>query len=285
MARQCERTTDDLWEPGCVRADITAAVEVAAAFGVASTDPKLLQETNNTVVWLRPEAVIAKVATRPDARNDLRLEHAIALELTAVGGEIAAPLPATRPIAHEDTGFVVTLWERLDGVDQAPMRSGDLLRSLGRLHGALAQTAYPLPTFRSSLTRARSALDDDTLMAAMRPADRVFLRADYDEGLTVLGDAATSEHRLHGEPHDANRILTPTGLRWIDFESCCVGPLEWDFAFQPREVDADLDDVDYKLLALLRRLNSARVATWCLAQSRFPGMRQHGELHLALLRD
>jgi hypothetical protein len=29
-------------------------------------------------------------------------------ELVAVGGEIAAPLPATAPIAHEETGFVVT---------------------------------------------------------------------------------------------------------------------------------------------------------------------------------
>ncbi len=268
-----------------MRADITAAVEVAATFGVASTDPKLLQETNNTVVWLRPDAVIAKVATRPDARNDLRLEHAIARELVAAGGEIAAPLPHAVPIVHEETGFVVTLWKRLDGVDQAPVRSGDLLQSLGRLHDALARTTHPLPSFRSSLTRARAALDDDTLMAAMVPADRAFLRGAYDEGLTVLGDAATSEHRLHGEPHDANRLLTSAGLRWIDFESCCVGPLEWDLAFQPREVDAHLVDIDHGLLALLRRLNSARVATWCLAQSRFPGMRRHGELHLALLRD
>jgi Ser/Thr protein kinase RdoA (MazF antagonist) len=268
-----------------VRADITAAVEVAAAFGVASTDPTLLQETNNTVVWLRPEAVVAKVATRPDARNDLRLEHAIAVELVAGGGEIAAPLPATVPIAHEATGFVVTLWERLDGVVQAQVKGGDLVQSLARLHDALAGTTYPLPSFRSSLLRARTALDNDTLMAAMLPADRAFLRETYDEWLSVLGDTAPSEYRLHGEPHEGNRLLTLAGLRWIDFESCCVGPLEWDFTFLPREVDADLVDIDHGLLALLRRLNSARVATWCLAQSRFPGMRRHGELHLALLRD
>jgi hypothetical protein len=29
------------------------------------------------VVWLRPEVVVAKVATRPDAMNGLWLEHAI----------------------------------------------------------------------------------------------------------------------------------------------------------------------------------------------------------------
>jgi Ser/Thr protein kinase RdoA (MazF antagonist) len=270
---------------GFVRTNITAAVEVAEAFGVASTDPTLLQETNNTVVWLRPHAVVAKVATRPDARNDLRLEHAIARELVAVGGEIAAPLPATAPVAHEETGFVVTLWERLDGVDRAQLTASDLLQSLRQLHGALAETTHPLPSFRSSLMRARRALDDDSLMTAMAPADRAFLQNAYDERLSVLGDTAPSEYRLHGEPHDGNRLVTPAGVRWIDFESCCVGPLEWDFAFQPREVDAHLIDVDHGLLALLRQLNSARVATWCLAQSRFPGMRRHGELHLALLRD
>ncbi len=268
-----------------MRADITAAIEVAEAFDVVSTDPMLLQETNNTVVWLRPHAVVAKVATRLDARNDLRLEHAIARELVAVGGEIAAPLPATEPVAHEETGFVVTLWERLDGFDRAPVTAGDLFQSLGRLHDALAETTHPLPSFRSSLTRARTALDDDSLMTALLPADRAFLQDASDEGLSVLGDTATSEYRLHGEPHDGNRLVTSAGLRWIDFESCCVGPLEWDFAFQPRDVDAHLIDIDHALLALLRRLNSARVATWCLAQSRFPGMRRHGELHLALLRD
>jgi Ser/Thr protein kinase RdoA (MazF antagonist) len=268
-----------------VRADITAAVEVAAGFGVASTDPKLIQETNNTVVWLRPHAVVAKVATRPDAMTGLWLEHAIALELTAVGGEIAAPLPAAAPVAHQETGFVVTLWERLDGVDQAQVDAGELLRSLGRLHDVLADTTHPLPSFRSSLMRARRALDDDSFMGPLPPADRAFLRDTFDQGLSVLGGTATSEHRLHGEPHEANRLVTSAGLRWIDFESCCVGPLEWDLAFQPRDVDALMIDVDHALLALLRRLNSVRVATWCLAQSRFPGMRRHGELHLALLRD
>jgi len=235
-------------------------------------------------VWLRPHAVIAKVATRPDARDDLRLEHAIASELVAVGGEIAAPLPATAPVSHEETGFVVTLWERVEGVERAPVEARDLLESLGRLHGALAKTTLPLPSFRSSLMHARRALDDDSLMAALLPADRAFLRDASDEGLSVLDDTATSEQRLHGEPHDGNRLLTSTGLRWIDFESCCVGPIEWDLAFQPDAVDVHLIDIDHALFALLRRLNSARVATWCLA-SDLPGMRAHGEVHLALLRD
>lgn len=78
--------------------------------------------------------------------------------------------------------------------------------------------------------------------------------------------------------------MTAHGLRWLDFESCCVGPLEWDLAFQSAEVSAAFPDVDGDLLRRLSRLNSARVATWCWGQARFPEMRRHGEVHLDALR-
>ena len=44
-------------------------------------------------------------------------------------------------------------------------------------------------------------------------------------------------------------------------------------------------DVDVDLLALLQTLNSARVATWCWVQARFPEMRRHGKHHFALVRN
>jgi hypothetical protein len=45
----------------------SAAVEVAMDVGLDVREPPLLHETNNTVLSLQPEAVVAKVATRPDA--------------------------------------------------------------------------------------------------------------------------------------------------------------------------------------------------------------------------
>lgn len=128
------------------------------------------------------------------------------------------------------------------------------------------------------------ALDDDTFMDALAPADRTFLRSVYDAGLAELDGGDLDHQRLHGEPHDGNRVLTVQGVRWIDFESCCVGPLEWDLAFQSTEVTATFSDVDGELLRRLRRLNSACVATWCWGTARFPEMRRHGEYHLQALR-
>lgn len=265
-------------------AAVIAATEVGRQFGVDANDPVVLQETNNTVVWLRPEPVIAKVATRSDAMDDLRLEHAVTIELVAARAEIAAPLPDATPTAHGNTGFVVTLWQRLESIDRLEVPPEELARSLRRLHAALAQTQEELPSFRTALARARLALDSESFMAALAPDDRAFLRHVYDDGLTVLSGMAFEERRLHGEPHDGNRLVTAGGLQWIDFESCCTGPLEWDLAFQPDGLASYFDEVDIDLLALLRRLNSARVATWCWAQAGYSEMRRHGELHLAQLR-
>lgn len=262
---------------------ISAAVEVGRRHGVNAADPKVVQETNNTVVWLRPEPVIAKVATRTEARGDLRLEHAVAVELAAVGADIAVPLPEASPSAHNETGFVVTLWRRIEGARGVALSADELAASLRRLHGALRETKTKLPSFPAALVRAREALHNDGFTAALAPSDRTFLRVTIDDGLGLLDGLTFEERRLHGEPHDANRLVTATGLRWIDFESCCTGPVEWDLAFQPPEVIEHFPDIDPELLILLRRLNSARVATWCWGRARFPEMRRHAEMHLASL--
>lgn len=263
---------------------VTAAVEVAEAAGLRPASPLLLQETNNTVLWLRPEPVVAKVATHAAAQGDVRLELALAHELAARGAEIGRPVVLTEPVVHRDTGFVVTLWERLEGHVRAEVPDAVVADALRRLHDDLAATAHELPPFVRGVERARTALDDDVLMAAMSADDRAFLREAFDDSLAALEERDLDHRRLHGEPHDGNRILTADGLRWIDFESCCTGPLEWDLAFQPPGVAERFTGVDDELLLLLRRLNSARVATWCWAQARFPDMREHGEIHLSILR-
>jgi len=140
-----------------------------------------------------------------------------------------------------------------------------------------------LPSFRVMVVKASQAFEDDLFMMDLHHEDSELLQATYKRGFVALESAQFEECRLHGEPHDGNRIVTSEGIRWIDFESCCIGPLEWDLAFQPDEVVHLFPETDLGLLALLRRLNSARVATWCLG-SRHPEMHEHGEIHLSLLR-
>src|SRR5207253_3079115 len=100
--------------------------------------------------------------------------------------EIASPLPDTTPTDHSKTGFVVTLWQRLEAIDPPELPAEELAESLRRLHAALAKTSHELPSFRTGLARARVALDNDTFMVGLPAEDRVFLRETYDDGLGRL---------------------------------------------------------------------------------------------------
>ena len=141
-----------------MRPAILAAVEAGAGAGVHTSAPTLLQETNNTVVWLRPAPVVAKVATRRDAKVDVCREHAVATELAALGALTATPLPGSAPVEHPATGFVVTLWERLDG-RHADVPADSLAKALTALHVSLARPPLHCHRFERSSSGhgARSA--------------------------------------------------------------------------------------------------------------------------------
>jgi hypothetical protein len=263
---------------------VSAASRVAANHGYVADDPIVLQQTNNTIVWLRPHAIIAKVGTWSHSAETLTREHAIAGALTASGSLIAPPLAGVEPTLDPETGFLVTLWTRLDHDPAREMAPTDMGMSLRRLHQDLAGFEGALPSFQVGLSRARSALADDQLMAPLPAGDRSMLRNAFD-GLRRKVDAhGYSEQPLHGEPHRGNVLATPTGPRWIDLEGVCVGPLEWDLAFLPEEALPVFPAVDPQLLGLLSTLNSARVAAWCWLRSEFDEMRQHGVYHLEKVR-
>jgi Ser/Thr protein kinase RdoA (MazF antagonist) len=262
-----------------------AAIRIAEQLGLNLDQPLLIQETNNTVVWLRPHPIIAKVGTHTYSAETLIREHDVASALAAKGAPIAPPWPDTGPLRDTETGFVVTLWSRLDHDPNAEADGRIVGQSLISLHKALEECDLPLPSVRSGLEHARTALFDDLRIAALDPADRAYLRAAFTDLMNKLDDRTFPERPLHGEPHTGNYLTTPSGLRWIDFEGVCRGPLEWDLAFLATDGVATFQDVDTDLLALLQTLNSARVATWCWVQARFPEMRRHGEHHLALVRN
>ena len=106
------------------------------------------------------------------------------------------------------------------------------------------------------------------------------LRAAVDRYRADVDAIDYTERTLHGEPHSGNLLSTPNGLRWIDLEGVCRGPLEWDLAFLDEEVASFFPGADPDLLALLRILNSALVATWCWSRTEYPEMRWHAEHHL-----
>lgn len=261
-----------------------AACRVAETFGYLAEDPIVLQETNNTVIWLRPHAIIAKVGKRRHSDGYLLREHAVAVALAADDAPIAPPMAGAEPRRDEETGFLVTLWHRLEHDPERDPAPTELRESLRVLHLHLARYEGALPSFLDKLSLAQSALADDRLMAALPSEGRLMLRGAFDQFLPDLQTRAFTQQALHGEPHDGNLLVTPAGLRWLDLEGACMGPLEWDMAFLSEDAVALFLLLDKELLALLRTLNSARVATWCWARWESKEMRWHAEHHLQQVR-
>ncbi len=64
---------------------VRAAIRVAKGLDRLVDKPLLIQETNSTVVWLRPHSIIAKVGTHAESAEFLTREHEVASILTAAG--------------------------------------------------------------------------------------------------------------------------------------------------------------------------------------------------------
>jgi hypothetical protein len=101
-----------------------------------------------------------------------------------------------------------------------------------------------------------------------------------------IGDRGVVEQMLHGEPHPGNVLSTRNGPLFIDLETCCRGPVEFDLAHVPQEVSERYPDVDRDLLGDCRLLVLAMVAAWRWDPGdRFPNGRRAARELLDALRD
>lgn len=94
------------------------------------------------------------------------------------------------------------------------------------------------------------------------------------------------EQPLHGEPHPWNLLDTNRGVRFIDFENTCVGPLEYDLAWVPDDVATHYRNSDEALLAQCRAVVLAIIAAhrWS-RDDRHPSGRRSGHAFLDALRN
>nr|WP_238412446.1 phosphotransferase [Saccharothrix deserti] len=125
----------------------------------------------------------------------------------------------------------------------------------------------------------------ETKPPTLTEADRHLLLSTLQSARERIRSRGAAEQLLHGEPHPGNLLSTRDGLLFIDFETCCRGPIEFDVAHVPEEVSARCPDIDQVLLAECRRLVLAMVAAWRWdLRDEFPDGHQHGRNILSLLR-
>jgi phosphotransferase family enzyme len=230
-----------------------SALRLAASLGLAADQAVVLQNSNKLTLRLLPCDTVARVA--PAAHQDAQFEIDLAQRLA--GGPVAALDPRVEPRVHPLDANVVTFWTRYEGAgDLAP---ADYADALARLHAVMRSVDLPTPHFTDRVTQAQELAADPGRTPGLPAADRELLAHTLLSRRRAVLDRGAPEQLLHGEPHPGNLVAGP---RFIDLETCCRGPVEFDLAHAPDEVAACYPGVDHDLLRDCRLLMLAIITMW-----------------------
>ncbi|MFE0422846.1 phosphotransferase [Streptomyces sp. NPDC058953] len=260
-----------------------AATSVAASLGLRADDAIVLHDSNRLTVRLTPCDVLARVA--PARHGTARFEVELAQRLTRAGCPTGLVEPRVDPLVYTHDGFTVTLWTYYEPV--APHTPPvDYAEALERLHAGMREVDVPSPRFTDRITEAEDVVADPDLSPDLTDADRAFLSGRLGSLRRAIEDRGTAEQLLHGEPHPGNVLGTKIGPLFIDLETCCRGPVEFDLAHVPEAVCEHYPNVDRGLLDECRQLVLAMVAAWRWERGdRLPNGRRFAEELLRSLRE
>jgi len=260
-----------------------AAISVASSLDLTADDAIVLHDSNKLTLRLLPCDVLARVA--PAAHQVAQFEIELAQRLVESGCPVAALEPRVDPRVYEHDGFVVTLWTYYEPAATREVSPRDYASALERLHAGLRELDIPAPYFTDRVERAQQlvASRDDT--PALADADRELLAGTLRNLRRVIGGRGAAEQLLHGEPHPGNVLTTKNGLLFIDLETCCRGPVEFDLAHAPEEVSEHYPGIDQDLLRECRILVLAMITAWRWDRGdQHPNGRQLGTEWLSQIR-
>src|ERR671933_1008545 len=87
------------------------------------------------------------------------------------------------------------------------------------------------PHFTDRVAQAQWLVGNRTHTPELGDADRELLSNTLRQMTWAIGQRGAAEYLLHGEPHPGNVLRTKNGLLFIDLETCCRGPVEFDIAY------------------------------------------------------
>jgi thiamine kinase-like enzyme len=175
---------------------------------------------------------------------------------------VAALEPRVEPRIYERDGFVITLWTYYEPVTPREVSPAAYAEALGRLHAGMRTFDIAAPHFTDRVEQAQQLVANRDHTPALADADRELLGDTLRSLRRVIGERGGAEQLLHGEPHPGNLLTTRSGPLFIDLETCCRGPVEFDLAHAPEEVGEHYPGVDQALLRDCRVLVLAMVTTW-----------------------
>ena len=262
---------------------IAAARSTASAGGLIVDDVIVLQDSNRITLRLLPCDVLAQVA--PVTHQAAQFEIELAQRLAEAGCPVAVPEPRVEPRVQQRDGFEVSLWTYYEPVTAGELSPADYADALGRLHAGLRTVDVPTPHFMDRVRQAQDLVASPDRSPALADADRELLGST----LRTLGRAVTdrggTEQLLHGEPHPGNLLTTRNGVLFVDLETCCRGPVEFDVAHAPEAVGELYPGVRPDVLRDCRLLVLAIITAWRWDRDdQLPDGRRHGTEGLRQIR-
>ncbi|SNT57323.1 Phosphotransferase enzyme family protein [Streptosporangium subroseum] len=262
---------------------VAAAMSIASSLGLTADDAIVLHDSNKLTLRLLPCDVLARVA--PVAHRVAQFEIDLAQRLAESGCPVAALDPRVEPRVYERDGYAVTLWTYYEPVTHREVSPADYANALERLHAGMRKLDVPTPHFTDRVEQAQQLVASRDRTPALADADRELLGDTLRNLRRVIGERGGSEQLLHGEPHPGNVLTTENGLLFIDFETCCRGPVEFDLVHAPEEVSEHYPCVDQALLRECRILMLAMITTWRWDRGdQFPNGRRLGTEWLSQIR-
>ena len=245
--------------PDIARA-IDAAISIAVALDLPAHHATVLQNSNKLALRLLPCDVFARVAP-VGRRSHALFEVGLAQRLAKTESPVAALEPRVEPRGYERDGFEVTLWTYYEPVtpEISPAAYADALE---RLHAGMRKLDVPTPHFTDRVAEAQRVVRSPEDSPGLPDADREMLTSTLRRLRRAILDHGAAEQLLHGEPHPGNVLGTANGPLFVDLETCCHGPVEFDLAHVPKTVSEHYPGVDQALLRDCRQLVLAMVAAW-----------------------
>ncbi|TYB50634.1 phosphotransferase [Nonomuraea sp. PA05] len=273
-----------------VRRATAAAMATAASLGLTADDAIVLNNSNKLALRLLPCDVLARVA--PVENQALAFEIDMARRLAEAGSPVASLDPRVEPRVHERDGFAITLWTYYSPATPDEIPPAGYAKALERLHAGMRTIDVPAPHFTDRVEQAQLLLADRDRSPELPDADRELLTdtlRNMSRAISERGGAG--DQLLHGEPHPGNLLATREGPLFIDLETCCRGPVEFDLAHAPEAAGPHYAGADQELLRECRALMWAMVTAWRwdrndqLPDGRRLGVEWLGQVRAAIGRD
>jgi hypothetical protein len=262
---------------------MAAAMSIASSLDLRVDAAIVLHDSNKLTLRLLPCEVLARVATVPLQVSQFEVD--LAQRLAEAGCPVAALERRVDPRVYERDGFVVTLWTYYEPATPREISPADYATALERLHAAMRTLDIATPHFTDRVEQAQQLVASRDHTPALGDADRKLLGDTLRSLRQVIGDRGAAEQLLHGEPHPGNVLTTKNGLLFIDFETCCRGPVEFDLAHAPEEVSERYPGANQELLRECRILVLAMITTWRWDRDdQLPNGRQLGTEWLSQIR-